>query len=325
MQKRRLGKTGWDVSEIGLGCWQLGNSFGDVSDDAAQAILGEARSLGVNFWDTADVYGGGQSEQRVAVALKQAPGTRVATKVGRGDDMFQNGYVKARIKEKIQASAKRLGVDTIDLIQTHTIPPKVMEDGEIYTWLEDFQQEGLIRHFGASVETVEEGLICLRQPKLASLQIIFSLFRQDAEEKLLPEAAKKDVGIIVRLPLASGLLSGKFKPGHKFAESDHRTFNANGEKFNVGETFAGLPFERGVAFAQRMEEMNTTGWPLAHVAIRWLLDHPEVSTIIAGVTRPEQLAQNVAAAERPALPAALTAAYGKLYRDEVRANVRGSI
>ena len=189
MQKRRLGKTGWDVSEIGLGCWQLGNSFGDVSDDAAQAILGEARMLGVNFWDTADVYGGGQSEQRVAVALKQAPGTRVATKVGRGDDMFQNGYVKARVKEKIQASAKRLGVDTIDLIQTHTIPPKVMEDGEIYTWLEDFQQEGLIRHFGASVETVEEGLICLRQPKLASLQIIFSLFRQDAEEKLLPEAA----------------------------------------------------------------------------------------------------------------------------------------
>ena len=151
-------------------------------------------------------------------------------KSGAATTCSQNGYVKARVKEKIQASAKRLGVDTIDLIQTHTIPPKVMEDGEIYTWLEDFQQEGLIRHFGASVETVEEGLICLRQPKLASLQIIFSLFRQDAEEKLLPAAAEKDVGIIVRLPLASGLLSGKFKPGHKFAESDHRTFNANGEQ-----------------------------------------------------------------------------------------------
>lgn len=325
MRQRRLGKTGWDVSEIGLGCWQLGNSFGEVGDDEAQAILGEARMLGVSFWDTADVYGGGQSEERVAVALKQAPGTRVATKVGRGDDMFQNGYVKARVKEKIQGSAKRLGVDTIDLIQTHTIPKAVMEDGEIYTWLEDFQQEGLIRHFGASVETVEEGLICLRQPKLASLQIIFSLFRQDAEEKLLPAAAAKDVGIIVRLPLASGLLSGKFGKGHKFADSDHRTFNANGEKFNVGETFAGLPFDKGVEFAERMGAMNTTGWPLAHVAIRWLLDHPEVSTVIAGVTRPEQLAQNVAAAERPALPANLTAAYGKFYRDEVRPNVRGSI
>lgn len=325
MQKRRLGKTGWEVSEIGLGCWQLGNSFGDVSDDTAQAILGEARMLGVNFWDTADVYGGGQSEQRVGLALKQAPGTIVATKVGRGDDMFQNGYVKARVKAKIQDSAKRLGVETIDLIQTHTIPPKVMEDGEIYTWLEDFQQEGLIKHFGASVETVAEGMLCLRQPKLASLQIIFSLFRQDAEDELLAAAAARDVGIIVRLPLASGLLSGKFKPGHRFAPQDHRTFNANGEAFNVGETFAGLPFEKGVAFAQQMAEMNTTGWPLAHVAIRWLLDHPQVSSVIAGVTRPEQLAQNVAAAERPPLPAELTAAYGKLYREDIRPAVRGSI
>jgi aryl-alcohol dehydrogenase-like predicted oxidoreductase len=325
MKQRRLGKTGWNVSEIGLGCWQLGNSFGNVSDDEAQAILGEARRLGVNFWDTADVYGGGQSEQRVAVALKQAPGTRVATKVGRGDDMFTDGYVKARVREKIQASAKRLGVDTIDLIQTHTIPPKAMEDGEIFTWLEDFQQEGLIRQFGASVETVEEGLVCLQQPKLASLQIIFSLFRQDAEDKLLAAAAEKDVGIIVRLPLASGLLSGKFGKGHRFADSDHRTFNANGEAFNIGETFAGVPFDKGVTFAERMGAMNTTGWPLAHVAIRWLLDHPEVSTVIAGVTRPEQLAQNVAAAERPALPADLTTAYGKLYREEIRPTVRGFI
>ena len=325
MKQRRLGKTGLQVSEIGLGCWQLGNSFGDVSDDEARAILGEAQRLGVNFWDTANVYGGGQSESRVAIALKQSPGTRVATKVGRGDDMFTGGYVKSRVRQSIQDSAKRLGVDTIDLIQTHTIPPKVMEDGEIFTWLEDFQQEGLIRHFGASVETVEEGFVCLRQPKLASLQIIFSLFRQDAEDKLLAAAAAKDVGIIVRLPLASGLLSGKFGKDHRFAESDHRTFNANGEKFNVGETFAGLPFEKGVEFAETMGALNTTGWPLAHVAIRWLLDHPQVSTVIAGVSRPEQLAQNVAAAERPPLPADLTAAYGKLYSDEIRPNVRGSI
>lgn len=325
MQKRRLGKTGWTVSEIGLGCWQLGNSFGNVSDVDAKAILDEAKRLGVSFWDTADVYGDGLSEQRVAEALKQAPGTIVATKVGRGDDMFANGYVKSRVRDRIQASAKRLGVEAIDLIQTHTVPRKVMEDGEIYTWLEDFQREGLIKHFGASVETVEEGLICLRQPKLASLQIIFSLFRQDAETELLPKAAANDVAIIVRLPLASGLLSGKFKPGHQFAPEDHRTFNANGEKFNVGETFAGLPFETGVALAQKMGEINTTGWPLAHVAIRWLLDHPEVSTIIAGVTRPSQLAENVAAADRPPLPAALTAAYGRLYRDEVRPAVRGSI
>ena len=325
MQRRRLGKTGWDVSEIGLGCWQLGYSFGNVEDERAHAILAEARGFDVNFWDTADVYGGGLSEQRVGAARRHRPGPIVATKTRRGADMFKSGYVKSRVRQNIEASAKRLGVETIDLVQTHTVPPKVMEDGEIFTWLEDFQQEGLIRRFGASVETVAEGLLCLRQPGLASLQIIFSLFRQDAAEELLPAAQAADVGIIVRLPLASGLLSGKFTKDTRFAPEDHRNFNANGEAFNVGETFAGLPFEKGVEFAHEMERLNTTGWPLSHVAIRWILDHPQVSTVITGVTRPEQLADNVAAAERPALPPELTQAYGQYYRDTVRPAVRGSI
>jgi aryl-alcohol dehydrogenase-like predicted oxidoreductase len=325
MKKRRLGKTGWDVSEIGLGCWQLGGSFGAVDDEHARAILAEARRREVTFWDTADVYGGGISESRVGAELPRSPGVIVATKVGRGDDMFSGGYVKQRVRERIQASAKRLGVEVIDLIQTHTIPPRVMEDGEIFTWLEDFQQEGLIKHFGASVETVAEGFTCLKQPKLASLQIIFSLFRQDAAEKLLPAAQAADVGIIVRLPLASGLLSGKFSKEHKFAPEDHRNFNAEGKAFNVGETFAGLPFAKGVEFAQQMQALNTTGWPLAHVAIRWILDHPAVSSVIAGVTRPEQLAGNVEAAARPPLPADLTATLAAFYTTTVRPTVRGEI
>jgi aryl-alcohol dehydrogenase-like predicted oxidoreductase len=325
MQERRLGKSGFVVSEIGLGCWQLGGDFGAVDDDRANAILGEAKRLGVDFWDTADVYGGGLSESRVGAALKDSPGVVVATKTGRGDEQFTSGYSKAKVRARVEASLKRLGVEAIDLLQTHTIPPKVMEDGEIFTWLEDFQQEGLIRHFGASVETVEEGFVCLRQPKLASLQIIFSLFRQDAADELLPAAHNKDVGIIVRLPLASGLLSGKFGADHKFAAEDHRNYNADGNAFNVGETFAGVPFEKGVALAKEMERLNTTGWPLAHVAIRWLLDQPAVTTVIAGVTRPQQLADNVAAADRPHLPADLSKHLREFYDSEVRPTVRGQI
>jgi aryl-alcohol dehydrogenase-like predicted oxidoreductase len=325
MQKRRLGKTDWMVSEIGLGCWQLGNSFGAISDADADTILTAARDAGVNFWDTADVYGGGQSEERVGRALKTAPGTIVATKTGRGDDMFAGGYVKERVRENIQKSAKRLGVEAIDLVQTHTVPTAVMEDGEIYTWLEDFQREGLIRAFGASVETVAEAMICLRQPKLASLQIIFSIFRQDYADEVLPAAQKANVGIIVRLPLASGLLSGKYKPGHTFGADDHRTFNANGERFNVGETFAGIPFDKGVAFAQELATLNTTGWPLSQVAIRWILDHPAVTTVIAGVSKPSQLADNVGASEREPLSPQMHATFAAYYRETVRPTVRGSI
>ena len=325
MQKRRLGKTDWMISEIGLGCWQLGGDFGPVSDDAAQAILRLARDRGVNFWDTADVYGGGVSEERIGRALKESPGILVATKTGRGDDMFTDGYVKARVRENIVRSIKRLGVEVIDLLQLHCIPTHVTADGEIFSWLEDFQQEGLIRAFGASVETVEEAFVCLRQPKLASLQIIFSIFRQDFADELLPAAHKAEVGIIVRLPLASGLLSGKFKPGHQFADRDHRRYNADGQFFNVGETFAGLPFDKGVRFADEIAAMNTTGWPLSQVAIRWILDHPAVTTVIAGVTKPAQLEDNIEAAGRPALPETLHAQLAEYYRTTVRPAVRGSI
>jgi aryl-alcohol dehydrogenase-like predicted oxidoreductase len=325
MHKRRLGKTDWMVSEIGLGCWQLGGDFGPVGDDEAQAILRKARDSGVTFWDTADVYGGGVSEERVGLALKERPDIIVATKTGRGDDMFNGGYVKTRVRENVLKSIKRLGVESIDLLQTHTIPPKAMEDGEIFTWLEDFQKEGLIRAFGASVETVEEAFVCLRQPKLASLQIIFSIFRQDYADALLPAAQKADVGIIVRLPLASGLLSGKFKPGHQFAARDHRRYNADGQAFNVGETFAGLPFDAGVQFAEEVGRMNTTGWPMSQMAIRWILDHPAVTTVIAGVSRPEQLDDNIAASERPGLPKELHEQLAQYYRSTVRPAVRGAI
>jgi len=325
MRHRRLGKTGYDVSEIGLGCWQLGNSFGPIDDATADAILDKALALGVDFWDTADVYGDGQSETRIGRKLKQHPRVRVATKVGRSGTLFPDKFTRAGVKASLEGSARRLGVDTIDLAQLHCVPSAVLEDGAIFTWLDDLVREGLIRHYGASVETIAQGLLCLRQPGISTLQIIFHLFRQDAATELLPKARAADVGIIVRLPLASGLLSGKFGKSQQFAPEDHRNFNRDGASFSVGETFSGIPFETGVDLVAELDRLNTTGWPLSQLALRWLLDHPAVSSIIAGVSKPHQLDDNVAAATRPPVPAALDRQLADFYFSRVRPVVRGGI
>ncbi len=326
MNIRKLGKTGYDVSEIGLGTWQLGESFGPVSDESAAEILKTARSLDVNFWDTADVYGAGQSEQRIG-AFRDKKGVFVATKLGRNGDIFPNktGYNKRNIKESLAGSLKRLGVETIDLAQLHTIPTEVLRDGEVFTIMDDLRDAGMMRHWGASVENVEEALLAMRAPGCTTLQIIFNLFRQDYIGEVFPTAQKNNVGIIVRLPLASGLLSGKWGKDHKFAESDHRSFNANGEKFNVGETFSGLPFEKGVGFAEQLKQMVPAGIPLSQFALRWILDQPAVSTIIAGVTRPDQLRANVDASKRDPIDPKLIEKLNGWYQDKVRPEIRGRI
>ena len=325
MRERRLGKTGYVVSKIGLGCWQLGGDFGALGDDAADAILSRALDLGVDFWDTADVYGGGLSEQRIGKKLAGRSDVIVATKVGRNGALFPNGYTKEKVRASLEGSVRRLGVETLDLAQLHCVPRPVLEDGAIFGWLDDFRQAGLIRHYGASVETIAEGLICLKHPNVATLQIIFNLFRQDAAAELLPKAEAADVGIIVRLPLASGLLSGKFEKGQKFAPEDHRSYNRDGAAFSVGETFSGIPFDTGIDLVHELDGLNETGWPLAQVALRWILDHPAVSSVIAGVSRPAQLDANAAAAERPPLDAAFTAQLAQFYREKVRPSVRGGI
>lgn len=325
MQKRRLGKTGYNVSEIGLGCWQLGGDWGGMEETTAREILATAVKLGVNFWDTADVYGGGRSETLIGAAEPATIGVIVATKLGRGPGIALEHFTRETVSEAIKGSLERLGTDTIDLVQLHCIPPRVLEEGEIFAWLDDLKREGLIRHYGASVETVAEGLTCLKYPGLATLQIIYNIFRQDAAEELLPRAAIADVGIIVRLPLASGLLTGKFGKSHHFAETDHRNFNRDGQLFNVGETFSGLPFDKGVELVAELEAMKPKDWPLSHLALRWLLDQPAVSTVIAGVSRPDQLADNVAAAERPRLFPELKDRLSRFYRARVRPHVRGSI
>lgn len=325
MERRILGKTGYEVSEIGLGTWQLGESFGALNDQTAEDILKTARRLEVNFWDTADVYGGGQSESRIG-GFKDKKGVFVATKLGRGGEFpGMKGYNRKNVKESLSGSLKRIGGETLDLAQLHCIPTDVLRDGEIFNIMDDLRDEGLLRHWGASIENVEEALICLKAPGLATLQIIFNLFRQDYAEEVLPKAKEADVGIIVRLPLASGLLSGKWSKDTKFDEKDHRNFNRDGKFFNVGETFSGLPFETGIELVEDLRHLSPKGLPLAQFALRWLLDHPEVSTIIAGVTKASQLEANVAATKVDPLEPALHEELRDWYERKVRDKIRGRI
>lgn len=325
MERRILGKTGYEVGEIGLGTWQLGESFGSLNDQTAEDILKTARRLDVNFWDTADVYGGGQSESRIG-AFRDRKGVFVATKLGRGGQFpGMKGYTRKNVKESLAGSLQRIGGETLDLAQLHCIPTDVLADGEIFNIMDDLRDEGLLRHWGASIENVEEALICLKAPGLSTLQIIFNLFRQDYAQEVLPKARSANVGIIVRLPLASGLLSGKWNKDTTFDEKDHRNFNRDGKFFNVGETFSGLPFETGIELVEDLRHLAPKGLPLAQFALRWLLDHKEVSTIIAGVTKASQLEANVAATRVEPLDPALHEELRDWYERKVRAKIRGRI
>jgi len=318
MKKRTLGQSGLEVSEIGLGCWQLGGDFGPVDDTGAQQVLSEAYRQGIDFWDTADVYGGGLSERRIAAFLETAPGgATVATKVGRDDSLFPDRYTKQAVRTGLESSLARLGTDAIDLAQLHCVPPEVLADGDILAWMEDFQAEGLIRHFGASVQTLDEALVAIRHPGLASLQIIFNLFRQDAIGRLFPLAEERGVGIIVRLPLASGVLAGKMSRDTVFAATDHRHYNREGAAFSQGETFSGIPFEQALDLVERLRPMLPTGLSMAQMAMRWLLDYPAVSTVITGATRPAQVAENASVGDLPPLSPELHERLAHFYRNEV--------
>lgn len=324
MFMRTLGKSGYSVSEVGIGCWQLGGDFGPVEDERAESILAAADEGGITFWDTADVYGGGLSEQRIGQFLAARPAERiVATKVGRNDELYPDGYTKDRVRKSLEGSAQRLGVDTLDLAQLHCVPTAVLKDGDLLSWMEEFQDQGLIRQFGASVETIDEALFSLTHPKLTSIQTIFNIFRQDHITELFPAAIEANVGIIVRLPLASGVLSGKMTADHAFAETDHRNFNKDGAFFSVGETFSGIPFETAVGFADRLRPLVPEGMTMAQMAMRWCLDHPAVSSVITGASRPSQALENAAVSDIPSLSAELHAELSALYFDEVKPTIRG--
>jgi aryl-alcohol dehydrogenase-like predicted oxidoreductase len=329
MKQRPFGTTGVRVSEVGLGTWQIGGTeWGDVTDEQALAVLQAAADAGITLLDTADIYGGGRSESLIGRFLKTPAGRNmvVVTKLGRrGDPGWPENFTLATARRHTQDSLRRLGVEQIFLTQWHCIPAEQMRAGEVFEHLRTLQKEGLIRHWGVSVETVEEGLLCLKQPGCASLQVIFNIFRQKLVDELLPAARAAGVAILARVPLASGLLSGRFKSGHAFAERDHRRFNADGQAFNVGETFAGLPFETGVVLAEKVRavlgpEDRAT---LAQKALRWVLDHDAVTGVIPGATRPDQVAGNAAASDLAPLSADTHRRLRELYETEIRALIRG--
>lgn len=326
MKLRSFGQTGTEVSEIGLGTWQLGGAdWGDVDEREALATLAAAVEGGVGFFDTADVYGLGRSEELIGKFLKQASEPIfVATKLGRFPEPGgPENFTLESIRAHTESSLRRLGVETIDLTQLHCIPTETLRDGEVFEGLRVLQREGKIKNFGGSVETNEEALICLQQEGLASLQIIFNIFRQKPIE-FFEEAKSKGVALIVRLPLASGLLSGKYTKQTEFPESDHRNFNRDGQAFNVGETFAGLPFERGVELTEAIKAMLPEGMTMPQLALRWVLDFDAVSVVIPGARNPGQAQANTVASDLPSLEPELHAQLSEFYEKQVAANIRGA-
>ena len=322
MEQRPLGRTGADVSVVGLGTWQLGADWGDVDDAAAADVLDAALDAGITLLDTADVYGDGRSEERIRRALvARSDRPFVATKAGRRADPFQAAqYTPENLRAWIDRSRRNLGVETLDLVQLHCPPPATYEDDRVYDTLDTLVAEGAIAAYGVSVETVAEGLRALRRPNVQSLQVILNVFRRKPLEELLPAAVKADVGILARVPLASGLLTGKYDETTTFAPDDHRNFNRNGEAFDVGETFSGVPFEVGLAAAREVAEIAGDA-PTAAFALRWVIDQPGVTTVIPGARTVEQVLGNVAAAELPPLTDAQLADLERVYDERIRAHV----
>jgi aryl-alcohol dehydrogenase-like predicted oxidoreductase len=318
---------GEQISEVGLGTWQLGSAdWGTVSDDEAFAILQAFVDAGGNFIDTADVYGNGISEKVIGRFLKTIPKKLfVATKLGRrhdGNCGWPQNFSYDAMQRHVESSLKNLDVPQLFLEQLHCIPTDQLQAGKVFDNLRRLQDEKLIRHWGVSVETSEEALICLEHPDMASLQIIFNLFRQHVADEVFSRAKEKDVALIVRVPLASGLLTGRFTEQTKFSEKDHRNFNANGESFNAGETFSGIEFSEGVKLAQEIVTLLPDE-RMAQWAIRWILDHPEVTTVIPGASKVSQVESNVAASQLPSLPPESCQKLKELYDQKIRSIIRG--
>jgi len=318
---------GYKISEVGLGTWQLGNAdWGQIKGTEALAILQAFSEAGGNFIDTSDVYGLGMSERTIGNFLKSSgKEIFVATKLGRRHD-GQNGWPQNFtydvMKQHIENSLKNLGLSQLFLEQLHCIPTEQLRAGKVFDHLRKLQTEGLIKFWGASVETSEEALICLEQEGLASLQMIFNLFRQHVADEVFRKAEEKDVALIIRVPLASGLLANKFNEQTEFALTDHRNFNANGESFNVGETFSGIEFSQGLALSKEISSLLPDD-RLSQWAIRWILDHVQVTTVIPGATKVEQVEKNMAASDLPPLNKSAHQQLRNLYDKKIKPFIRG--
>ncbi|MGL1886084.1 MAG: aldo/keto reductase [Reichenbachiella sp.] len=320
MNFRKLGKTGFDISEVSLGTWQVGGEWGSGFDHRlASNILSEAIDRGVNFIDTADVYENGESEIAVGRAVKNADKRiYVATKCGRNINPHVNeGYTPQVLRSYVEDSLRRMDLECIDLIQLHCPPNQVFYRSEIFEEFDKLKQEGKILNLGVSVEKVEEGIKALEFENVTTVQLIYNMFRQRPQDKFFELAKAKDVGVIVRVPLASGLLTGKFHRGSSFTTDDHRNFNRNGEMFDKGETFAGIPFEKGLDAVEELKALFP-GKKLTQMAIKWILRKPEVSCIIPGSSNTDQLVSNLSAMHEDDLTAAEVSQIETIYDAQIK-------
>lgn len=323
MNYRPFGRTGWQVSEIGFGAWAIGSEWGHVSEEDALDALRAAIKAGVNFIDTADVYGDGRSERLVGKVIKELPEKiYVATKAGRRlSPHTAEGYNRENLTAFVERSLTNLGVERLDLLQLHCPPTQVYYMPEVFGVLDDMIQTGKLQYYGVSVEKVEEALKAVEYPNVQSVQIIFNIFRQRPAERFFPLAEEKRVGILARVPLASGLLSGKMSRDTQFDESDHRKYNRRGEFFDVGETFSGVDFETGLAAVEELRALVPTRASMAQFALRWILMHPAVSLAIPGAKNPRQAQDNAAAVSLPALDEPAMRAIRGIYERRIREQV----
>ncbi|WP_328685454.1 aldo/keto reductase [Streptomyces sp. NBC_00343] len=323
MDERVIGRSNQQLSVVGLGTWQLGADWGDVDDKEALAVLESAAESGVTFFDTADVYGDGRSEQTIATFLSGRPDLHVlvATKMGRRVDQIPENYVLDNFRAWNDRSRRNLGVDRIDLVQLHCPPTAVYSSDEVFDALDTLVAEERIARYGVSVETCEEALTAIARPNVTSVQIILNAFRMKPLLQVLPAAQEAGVGIIARVPLASGLLSGKYTKDTVFPENDHRTYNRHGEAFDQGETFSGVDYTTGVEAAAEFSALAPVGYTPAQLALRWIIDQPGVTSVIPGARSPEQARANAAAAKLPALPQDTLTAIRDLYDRRIKDQV----
>jgi aryl-alcohol dehydrogenase-like predicted oxidoreductase len=323
MQYRELGRTGWNVSAISFGAWAIGGTWGNVKDEESLSALQRALDLGVNFFDTADAYGDGRSEQLLArLRRERSEPFYVATKAGRRlDPHVAAGYNKKNLTAFVERSLENLEVEALDLLQLHCPPTEVFYMPEVFAVLDGLMKDGKLRYYGVSVEKVEEALKAIEYPNVQTVQIIFNMFRQRPMDLFFLEAQRRGIGILARVPLSSGMLTGKMTPRTSFQEGDHRQGNRNGEWFDRGETFSGLEYETGLQAVDELRPLVPAGMSMAQMALRWILMSPAVTCAIPGAKRPSQVEENVKAADLPALSdetmAQVRATYDRLVRPQV--------
>lgn len=323
LKYRKFGRIGWDVAEIGFGAWAVGGEWGTVDDEQSIAAMKRALELGVNFFDTADVYGDGRSERLLRRLRKETKTPfHIATKAGRRlRPHVAGGYNRENLSAFVERSLQNTGAESLELLQLHCPPTETYYRPETFAVMDELVQAGKVRHYGVSVERVEEGLKALEFPNVQSIQIIFNMFRQRPAERFLAEAQRRGVATIIRVPLASGLLTGKLTSGSKFPADDHRNYNRHGEAFDVGETFSGVPYEIGLQAVAELKSLLSQGVTLAQLALRWILMFDGVATIIPGGKNAAQVADNCAASDLPALTEEQMQSVRSIYERYIRSSV----